>query len=110
MSEIELCRPRLLAELAQAPNVSLLMPLGNTALTTLLMNNKHEGITKVLGKFRPIKMDNGKVYTVLPNYHPSYIVRNASMKPKFEQVLEQAVKFLNGDVTCLEYLQESNNV
>lgn len=109
MSEIELCRPKLLAELAQAPNCTLLMPLGNTALTTLLMDNKHEGITKAIGKFRPIKMDNGKVYTVLPNYHPSYIVRNNTRKPEFEKVLEQAVQFLNGDLTCLDYLQENNN-
>lgn len=109
MSEIELCRPFLMDELAKAPNVVLLMPLGNTALTTILMNEKHEGITKVAGRLQSITLENGTSYTMLPNYHPSYILRNPKRQQDFDEVMRIAVKFLHGELTCLDNLQENNN-
>lgn len=106
LEEILLCRPLLLEELSQAPDNVLLMPLGNTALSAL-MAEKRTGITKVLGKFHHVKMDNNVTYTVLPNYHPSYILRNANNKPAFESVMETAVKYLHGEIEC-QPLQENN--
>lgn len=107
ISEIELCRRFLLEELSLAPNVVLLMPLGNTALTTILLD-KHEGITKAIGKFRQVTMGNGITYTVLPNYHPSYVLRNNNHRPEFERVMGLAVKYIHGELNCLTNSQENN--
>lgn len=105
-SEITLCRALLIEELNQASDNVLLMPLGNTALSTL-MAEKRRGITKALGKFHHVKMANNVTYTVLPNFHPSYILRNANNRPAFESVMETAVKYLHGEIEC-QPLQENN--
>ena len=108
-SEILLCRKFLLEELAQTNDHVLLMPLGNTALSTILLD-KHEGITKALGKFKQVDLGNGHIYTVLPNYHPSYILRNANMRPMFERVMDIATQYVfNGDSNCLINSQENND-
>lgn len=107
-SEILLCRKFLLEELNQTSTQVLLMPLGNTALYTLLLE-KHEGITKALGRFKQITLENGNIYTVLPNYHPSYILRNNKMRSGFERVMDIAAQYMShGNTDWIQDSQKNN--
>lgn len=92
--EIELCKPFLEYELDEISKTKLmvtnpiLMPLGNSALKGLIPNNK--GITKELGIVKECVI-GGRHYSVIPNYHPSYILRNNNFRPDFEKVLKIAM-------------------
>lgn len=104
-TEIELCKGFLIEELELASKDVLLMPLGNTALSALL-GKEHKGITKVLGQFTQVLMDNNVTYTALPNYHPSYILRNYHKREDFEKVMKIAVDYVKRrNSNCL---QENN--
>ena len=85
-TEVELCKPLLHQELA-AYNATVLMPLGNIALSGLIGFN-HNGITKELGKIRSVRI-NFRDYIVIPNFHPSYICRNPEAESKFMKTLEK---------------------
>jgi uracil-DNA glycosylase family 4 len=58
-------------------NPKVIVALGNTAISGLLPLDG--GITKVHGKF----FKRGKVW-VVPVYHPSYVLRNGSSGPVYE--------------------------
>lgn len=85
-SEIQLCKPFLIQELQKFSinTLPILMPLGNIALTSLV--GQHKGITKELGIPRKVKIAL-REYTIIPNYHPSYICRNPAMESEFMRVL-----------------------
>ena len=87
--EIEYCHPTLLDELDAITTTPIIMPLGNTATTAIL--GKHNGITKEIGQIHNFVLDE-KEYIVVPNYHPSYILRNPKMKPEFERVMQYVVQ------------------
>ncbi len=70
--EIEACVPYLNAQL-KLIDPKIIFTLGNFATKFMLKTN--EGITKLRGKLYSI--DN---YTVLPSYHPSALLRRASLK------------------------------
>jgi len=87
--EIALCKPLFIKELhqiaARNPEViPILMPLGNTALTGLI--GSHKGITKELGISRQVKI-GFKEYTVIPNFHPSYVCRNPEAEKPFTNII-----------------------
>ena len=84
--EVSLCNHFLAEEVSQVdPSKCVLMPLGNTALSALF-GQEHEKITKVAGRTLEIKLAD-TTYKVIPNYHPSYILRNPSKTPVFEAIL-----------------------
>lgn len=83
--EIDWCKPRLLDELYKINGNFILMPLGNTALFGLIGKNK--GISKELGIARSEKIGD-KLYTIVPNYHPSYILRNNTKEKDFKEVMK----------------------
>lgn len=89
--EIELCRPILKEEIeflfSNTKGPRILMPMGNIALTGIF--GSHKGITKEIGIPRQIEG-----YTILPNFHPSYILRNPSKELQFIATMFEATKIL----------------
>lgn len=63
------------------------MTLGNIALFGLIGKNK--GITKEAGIKRTITLGN-KEYKLIPNFHPSLIVRNANYTEPFRRIFLKA--------------------
>ena len=67
------------------------MPLGNVALKGLLPDAK--GITQELGIGRRVCIETSdNIFELVPNYHPSYILRNPAMQKEFERVLKQCME------------------
>ena len=73
--EIECCKSILMRELSIFSNSTPIMTLGNIPLTAIC--GDHAGITKEAGNIRIINI-NGKEFKVIPNFHPSYIIRNVN--------------------------------
>lgn len=86
--EIEYCKPFLHLDLVPFPH-AILMPLGNIALKGL--GGYDTSITKALGIRKQIHIDS-KYYTVIPNFHPSYILRNPEKEKTFIEVLHIAIR------------------
>lgn len=71
-NEMEACTPILTAEL-ELINPKVIVPMGSVALKFLIDDNL--SITRTRGKW----IKKGKFY-FLPTFHPSYLLRNQSMK------------------------------
>jgi len=101
-SEIFLCKPFLIEEILSfgTENKPILMSLGNVALLGLTGEQsitKELGISKVIGiptmkyEHNPERVDvTTEEYTLIPNFHPSYVLRNGKGAEKlFIRVLEE---------------------
>ncbi len=87
-SEVDYCSKFLIQELELFVTKPIIVTLGNTALKGL--TNSQEGITKVLGKPHEV-LFNDESYTIFPNYHPSYILRNGGKgEEDFVKVIHKA--------------------
>ena len=101
IQEIKHCQNFLYPELEAFNPTPVLMPLGNTALYALtggtdIDGNKIQGITKKIGiPFKDIL--NSIWFTIIPNYHPSYILRNPKMESEFIRVMEIAKEYINAN-------------
>ena len=88
-SEIELCKQFLIDELEGFTSKTTVMTLGNIALFGLI--GKNNGITKEAGIKRIVKIGN-TLFNLIPNYHPSYILRNNSYEKEFRRIFDEAYK------------------
>lgn len=68
---------RLKAELIEV-NPNVIVCLGNTPLWALTQTS---GITKLRGTALPVDLGTGKLYKVIPTYHPAYILRRYEHRP-----------------------------
>ena len=91
-SEIELCKPFLIDELGNFASKTTLMTLGNIALFGLI--GKNHGITKEAGIKRIVKVGN-TLYNLVPNYHPSFILRNSNYEKEFRRIFDETYKERN---------------
>lgn len=95
--EVKCCKPYFLRELELFDNTkTILMPLGNTALTAIVGENG--GITKEIGKLRIVDIE-GRKWKVIGNYHPAYLLRKGpgtTVEKEFENVLNE-VMGMGGD-------------
>lgn len=92
-SEVTHCRPFLIQEILKLQKNfnPILMTLGNVALKGLLPDAK--GITQELGIGRRVCVETSdNIFELVPNYHPSYILRNPSMQKEFERVLRECME------------------
>jgi DNA polymerase len=89
LSEIEYCKPFLNKELQSFEDTTIIMPLGNTALSALV--GEHKGITRELGKVRTFSI-GFKEFKLIPNYHPSFICRNPSFEAIFKDTIATVYK------------------
>ena len=90
--EISCCNFFLANEVSQVdPEKCVLMPMGNTALSALF-GQEHEKISKVVGKVQNVLLE-GREYVVIPNYHPSYVLRNRTATPIFRAVIVQGFNY-----------------
>jgi len=75
--ELQLCKPLLRQEFNQlADDIFIVVTLGNTALNSILKGTYR--ISQVRGKHYNL----GK-FVLFPMFHPSYVLRDASVKPTF---------------------------
>jgi uracil-DNA glycosylase len=89
--EVEACGWMLLSQIEIiAPRI--IITLGNPSTKFILKTE--EGITKIRGKF-----SHFKDYTVMPTYHPSYILRNGGDKSPLKkdvwEDIKKVLKFLD---------------
>lgn len=70
--EVELCNPYLLAQI-DFINPKVILSLGKHSTQFLL--NSTERISGLRGKSYEVRL-NGKLRTVVPSFHPAYILRN----------------------------------
>ncbi|MHC4942937.1 MAG: uracil-DNA glycosylase [Planctomycetota bacterium] len=90
--EIEACRPFLEAQIRTiSPRV--IVALGAPASQTLL--NRGEGISTLRGHAYPY--DKVKGVTLVPTFHPAYLLRNESEKNKAWEDLQRAMAILEQD-------------
>ena len=94
-SEIEYCSHLLWPELNLFNPTPVLMPMGNTALKAVF-DNTNSKISSYIGYKFWCTVDN-KTYTVIPNYHPSYTLRNPKMEQQFINVMEMAKEYINAN-------------
>ena len=93
---IDNCREALLKELSQFKDGTVIMPMGNYALRSLIPN--HSGIMSEAGKVRELVIED-KTYRVLPNIHPASIKYSDNLRTTLYNVF---VKFLRGDLHIYE--------
>ncbi len=95
--EIEACWPYLEKQIELiAPNVILC--LGAFAARTILNLPEKAAISKIRGKEQKIRVGEREI-SVIPTFHPAYLLRNRKGEPEFQKDLEKALKlagFLNG--------------
>ncbi len=82
--EIKQCSRHLLQELQQYRDCKVVVPLGDMATRTVL-NTSNIKISKVRGI--PIK---GNLITIVPTYHPSYIIRKEG-EPDYNRILNEFI-------------------
>lgn len=77
--ELEICLPYLYQDIKTLKSKGLLavIPLGSAARNALLKDVKPKPITKERGTMYKLKNDVFGEVTVMPSYHPSYLIRNA---------------------------------
>ena len=84
--EISACNGLLANEIEKCdPTYVIIIPMGNTAISALF-GASHEKVTKIIGHVCHIMLD-GKEYTVIPNFHPAYILRNMQKLDVFKGIL-----------------------
>lgn len=85
--EISSCRPRLIGELNEVrPNV--IVTLGASALYALTGFSGRLG--DVVGKEQSIEL-SGRVLPLVPNYHPSVVMRKKSLRAPFAAAIKRAM-------------------
>ena len=89
-TEIDYCKKFLIEEFENFTSVPIIVTLGNVALSCIV--GKHQGITKELGELRIVKIGKA-IYKLVPNYHPSFILRNNSYENEFIRVLKGTMNF-----------------
>jgi uracil-DNA glycosylase len=77
--EVDLCKPFLLDHI-NLISPEIIVTLGNTPTKTLL--NTADGITKIRGQKHEFILKSGKTTTLIPTFHPSYLLRSPSAKQK----------------------------
>lgn len=87
-TEIACCFDNLETILETLDKNVVLVPLGRTALTRLGIFDKATDAIKKIYKY-------GK-YTVVPNVHPSYILRGGMSRESFEERMREVADVLNG--------------
>ena len=91
-AEISCCLP-IIKKQIEILNPKLIVTLGNIPTKTFI--NDALGITKAHGK-----IEHYKKWTLVPTFHPSYLLRNRSAMPKawedFKIIAELAFKNING--------------
>lgn len=87
--EIEACRHFLESQI-QTLSPKVIVALGAPAAKTLL--HREEGITSLRGNLFPYPEDAS--ITVVPTFHPAYLLRNESEKGKVWQDLQKAMALL----------------
>jgi DNA polymerase len=90
--EIEACRPLLEAQI-RTISPKVIVALGAPASQTLL--NRGEGISTLRGHAYPYGKLEG--VTLIPTFHPAYLLRNESEKKKAWEDLKRAMAVLKGD-------------
>jgi len=86
-AEVACCEPYLRAQL-EVVQPRLICALGRYAAQTLLKTEV--GISKLRGRFH-----NYHGITILPTYHPAYLLRNPADKDKAKEDLKKVKAFLN---------------
>ncbi len=87
-NEIAICRKLLLEEQLKIIRPKIICTLGASALKALIKTSK--GISKVRGDLHPYKD-----LSILPTYHPAYILRDYSRLSIFAEDLKKAYKSSN---------------
>lgn len=85
------CFPLLLEELGEMPNLRLVVALGNTALLAL---TGKKGITSEHGQPREVELPGGRTITLIPAFHPSYVLREPGHLDAMVRDLTLAHRFL----------------
>ncbi len=95
-NEVLACAPILISEI-KLIDPKVIVPLGSTALKTLI--NKNASITRMRGEW----IQRGK-YFFLPTFHPAYLLRNSNMKEhvwydfkKIKKALERIKELKNNN-------------
>lgn len=85
--EASMCKPFLLREIAVV-QPEIIVVMGNTAMRNLL--DLKQGITKVRGEFQ-----NYQGVTVMPTFHPAYLLRDPSKKKETWEDLKKVKAHLD---------------
>ena len=83
--EIECCNYYLAEEVDKLRKDAVIMPLGNTALSALY-GEIHEKISTAIGKVHHVTLGS-RTFKVVPNYHPSYVLRHPQMRETFDKMM-----------------------
>jgi len=85
--EIDYCKKILNKELMMFEEGTTIVTMGNVALTSIL--GPHRGIMKELGVARKVNIF-GKMFKLIPNYHPAAMLRNPQWQPDFQRIMHSA--------------------
>ena len=88
--EIKSCYPYLEKQI-EIITPKVILCLGAFASRTLLNLPPSAAISKLRGKPQEVEIGNLKV-TVIPTFHPAYLLRNRKGEPEFQKDLEKALK------------------
>jgi uracil-DNA glycosylase family 4 len=88
--EVEACLPYLKMQL-KVIDPKVIVTLGTSATNALLGSG--EGITKRRGGIYHIDIDE-KEYTIIPTFHPAYLLRNSPAKKKVAEDLALVMRLL----------------
>jgi len=88
--EIKACYPYLEKQI-EIISPKVILCLGAFAARTILNLPPNTAISKLRGKPQKVEI-GGKEITVIPTFHPAYLLRNRRGEPEFQKDLEQALK------------------
>lgn len=90
--EVKACVDYLWIAIDNMPNLKIIVPLGAVAARVFKVKGP---ITKISGTPHLWERD-GRKYTVIPVFHPSYVLRRPEMKDKFQQLISAIPTNLTG--------------
>jgi DNA polymerase len=88
--EISTCYPFLEKQI-ELISPDVILCLGAFSTRTILNLPEKAAISKLRGKPQKVKV-GGKEITVIPTFHPAYLLRNRRGEPEFQKDLETALK------------------
>jgi len=88
--EIEACYPFLEKQI-ELISPEVILCLGAFAARTILNLPEKTPISKIRGKEFKVKFGGSEI-TVIPTFHPAYLLRNRRGEPEFQRDLERALK------------------
>jgi len=88
--EISTCYPFLEKQI-ELISPDVILCLGAFSTRTILNLPERAAISKLRGKPQKVKI-KGKEITVVPTFHPAYLLRNRRGEPEFQKDLEMALK------------------